>query len=114
MRVRTRPSSAASQRLSVLRRAQLDMALRNVQGERRFGLYVLVNPQQDPAPRLAVVQALATRRQWTVAVRAVDHTGSTDPAGHPQLARLITALRQQEIHGIAAASRVDISDDVQE
>ncbi|MET7606251.1 hypothetical protein ABZS96_27810 [Streptomyces avermitilis] len=110
----TQPSSAANRQLSSLRRVQLEATLRNVQGEKRCGLYVLVNPEQDPAPRLAVVQALATRRQWTVAIRAIDNTGPTDPAARPQLARLLTALRQREIHGIVAASRVDISDDDQE
>ena len=114
MRAMTQPSSAANRQLSSLRRVQLEAALRNVRGEKRFGLYVLVNPEQDPAPRLAVVQAFATRRQWTVAIRAIDHTGPTDPAVRPQLARLLTALRQREIHGIVAASRIDISDDDRE
>ncbi|WP_326812407.1 hypothetical protein OIE62_07025 [Streptomyces scopuliridis] len=109
----TQPSSAANRQLSALRRVQLATALRNVQGEKRFGLYVLVNPEQDPAPRLAAVQALATGRQWTVAIRAIDHTRPIDPAVRPQLARLLTALRQREIHGVVAASRVDISDDDQ-
>ncbi|MFF9076093.1 hypothetical protein ACF1A9_27955 [Streptomyces sp. NPDC014872] len=110
----TQSSSAANQRLSTMRRVQLDTALQSIQGEKRFGLYVLVKPEQDPAPRLAVVQALASRRHWSVALRAVDHTGPADPAGRPQLARLITALRQREIHGIVAPSRVDISDVDQE
>ncbi|MDX3204770.1 hypothetical protein ABZZ79_22355 [Streptomyces sp. NPDC006458] len=114
MSAMTLPSSAVNQRLSRFRRTQLEAALRDVQGEKRFGLYVLVNPQQDPAPRFAVVQALATRHEWTAAIRAVDFTGPTDPATRPQLARLLAALRQREIHGIVAASRVDISDDDQE
>ncbi|WP_405893444.1 hypothetical protein OG612_29460 [Streptomyces sp. NBC_01527] len=114
MRTVTQPSSAANQRLSTLRRALLEGALQGIQGEKRFGLYVLVNPQQDPAPRLAVVQALAIRQKWTAAIHAFDLTSPTDPATRPQLAQLLTAIRQREIHGIAAASRLDISDDDQE
>ncbi|MFI0219103.1 hypothetical protein [Streptomyces lydicus] len=108
------PLSAANQRLKILRRAQLEATLRGIQGESRFGLYVLANPRQDPAPRLAVVQALAIRHKWTTTIRAVDLTGPTDPATRPQLARLLAAMQQREIHGIIAASRVDISDDDQQ
>ncbi|MCX4682201.1 hypothetical protein OG413_44275 [Streptomyces sp. NBC_01433] len=109
----SRPDSA-DQRLAVLRRAQLETALRGIQGEKRFGLYVLVTPRQDPAPRLAAAQALAARQGWTVALRTFDVTGPSDPATRPQLARLLAAARRQEIHGILTASRVDISDDNRE
>ncbi|MFI5822846.1 hypothetical protein ACIA8I_27690 [Streptomyces rishiriensis] len=105
---------AAESRLAVLRRAQLETALRGVAGEKRFALYVLAGARQDPAPRLAAAQALATRQGWTVTVRTFDLTGPTDPATRPQLARLLAAARRQEIHGILAASRVDISDDDRE
>lgn len=104
-----RPNTAA-EHLSRQRRNQLDTALQGVQGEKRFGLYVLVTPRQDPAPRFAAAQALATQRGWTVVTRTFDLTGPTDPATRPQLARLLTAVRQREIHGVLAASRVDISD----
>ncbi|MEU1076227.1 MULTISPECIES: recombinase family protein [unclassified Streptomyces] len=98
----------------MLRRAQLEWVLRGVAGEKRIALYVLVGSRQDPAPRLADAQALATRRGWTVADRTFDVTGPTDPATRPQLARLLAAARRREIHGILAASRVDISDDDRE
>ncbi|MGW0574766.1 hypothetical protein ACWD25_02115 [Streptomyces sp. NPDC002920] len=98
----------------MLRRAQLETVLRGVAGEKRIALYVLVGSRQDPAPRLAAAQALATRRGWTVADRTFDVTGPTAPATRPQLARLLAAARRWEIHGILAASRVDISDDDKE
>ncbi|MGW4490423.1 recombinase family protein [Streptomyces sp. NPDC004376] len=100
--------------LAVLRRTQLETILQRVAGEKRFALYVLVGPQQDPTPRLAAVQALATRRGWMVADRTFDRTGPTDPSTRPQLARLLAAARRQEIHGILAASRIDISDNNRE
>ncbi|MGW2652160.1 hypothetical protein ACWC1D_00635 [Streptomyces sp. NPDC001478] len=78
-------------------------------GEKRFALYTLVGPGHDPAPRFAVAQALAARRGWTVTDRAVDLTGPTDPTTRPQFARLLAAARRGEIHGIIAASRIDIS-----
>ncbi|MFJ4741184.1 hypothetical protein [Streptomyces sp. NPDC088775] len=105
---------AAAAALKVLRRTHLETALQGVAGEKRFALYALVGPRQDPAPRLAAAQALATQRGWTVAERAVDLTGPTDPATRPQLARLLAAARRGEIHGIIAASRVDISNDDEE
>ncbi|MFJ4880352.1 hypothetical protein ACIP93_34780 [Streptomyces sp. NPDC088745] len=105
---------AAASRLGLLRHAQLEKALRGVEGEKRIALYVLVDSRQDPAPRLASAQALATRQGWTVADRTFDVTGPTNPATRPQLARLLAAARRQEIHGILAASRVDISDDDKE
>ncbi|HWU11132.1 MAG TPA: recombinase family protein [Streptomyces sp.] len=98
----------------MLRRAQLETVLRGVAGEKRVALYVLVGFRQDAAPRLASAQALATRRGWTVADRTFDVTGPTDPATRPQLARLLAAARRGEIHGILAASRVDISDNDRE
>lgn len=101
----------AASRLGVLRRTHLETALRGAEGEMRFALYVQVGARQDPAPRLATAQALATRHGWTVVDRAFDNTGPTDPATRPQLARLLAAARRREIHGILAASRVDISDD---
>ncbi|MFI2791083.1 recombinase family protein [Kitasatospora sp. NPDC018614] len=102
---------AAASRLGLLRRAQLETALRAAEGERRFALYVQVGARQDPAARLATAQALATRHGWTVVDRAVDNTGQADPATRPQLARLLAAARRREIHGVLAASRDDISDD---
>jgi hypothetical protein len=114
MSAMTLTSSAAIQRLSTIRRAQLQATLRDVRRETRIALYVLVGSRQDPAPRLAAAQALATRRGWTVADRTFDVTGPTDPATRPQLARLLAAARRREIHGILAASRVDISDDEKE
>lgn len=105
---------AAASRLGLLRRAQLETVLRRESGEKRIALYVLVGSRQDPAPRLAAAQALATRLGWTVADRTFDVTGPTDPATRPQLARLLAAARRREIHGILAASRVDISDDDKE
>ncbi|MFK0119313.1 recombinase family protein [Streptomyces sp. NPDC090994] len=98
----------------MLRRAQLETVLRRESGEKRIALYVLVSSGQDPAPRLAAAQALATRLGWTVADRTFDVTGPTDPDTRPQLARLLAAARRQEIHGILAASRGDISDDDKE
>ncbi|MFG2683055.1 recombinase family protein [Streptomyces sp. NPDC048392] len=98
----------------MLQRAQLETVLRGVAGEKRVALYVLVGFRQDPAPRLADAQALATCRGWTVADRTFDVTGPTDPATRPQLARLLAAARRREIHCILAASRVDISDDDRE
>lgn len=105
---------AATTRLGLLRRAQLETILRGVAGEKRIALYVLVDSWQDPAPRLAAAQALATRRGWTVTDRTFDVTGPTDPVTRPQLARLLAAARHRKIHGILAASRVDISDDDRE
>lgn len=105
---------AAQSHLGALRRTQLETVLRDVAGETRFALYVLVGPRQDPAPRLAAAQALATRHGWTVADRTFDLTGPTHPATRPQLARLLGAARRREIHGILAASRIDISDDDRE
>ena len=104
----------AASRLGLLRRAQLETVLRGVEGKTRIALYVLVGPGQDPAPRLASAQAFATRRGWTVADRTIDLTGPTDPTTRPQLARLLAAARRREVHGILAASRVDISDDDRE
>lgn len=101
-------------RLGLLRRAQLETVLRGVAGEKRIALYVLVGSRQDPAPRLASAQALATRQGWTVSDRTFDATGPTDPATRPQLARLLAAARRREIHGILAASRIDISDNDRE
>ncbi|MET9776288.1 recombinase family protein [Streptomyces sp. NPDC006367] len=80
----------------------------------RIALYVLVGAEQDPAPRLASAQAFAARRGWTVVHRTFDLTGPTDPTTRPQLARLLAAARRREIHGILAASRVDISNDDRE
>jgi hypothetical protein len=108
-----RPYPAQS-RLGALRHAQLERVLRGAEGEPRFALYVLVGPRQDPAPRLATAQYLATRRGWTVTHRTFDLTGPTDPGTRPQLAQLLAAARRGEIHGILAASRVDISDDDRE
>ncbi|MFI1408905.1 hypothetical protein ACH4Y0_03050 [Streptomyces sp. NPDC020707] len=96
--------------LVVLRRAQLERVLQGAAGEKRFALYVLVGFRQDPAHRLAAAQAHATRQEWTVTDRTFDLTGPTDPATRPQLARLLAAARRREIHGILAASRIDISD----
>ncbi|MFF4933263.1 recombinase family protein [Streptomyces griseofuscus] len=108
-----RPRTVPSH-LGGLRRTQLETVLQGVAGETRVALYVLVGPRQDPAPRFAAAQALATRHGWTVAGRTFDDTGQTDPATRPQLARLLARARRREIHGILAASRVDISDDDRE
>jgi DNA invertase Pin-like site-specific DNA recombinase len=104
----------AASHLGLLRRAQLETVLRGAAGEMRIALYVLVGSGQDPAPRLAAAQAFATRRGWTVAHRTYDLTGPTDPTTRPQLARLLAAARRRDIHGILAASRVDISTDDRE
>ncbi len=108
-----RPRTVPSH-LGGLRRTQLETVLQGVAGETRVALYVLAGPRQDPAPRLATAQALATRHGWTVADRTFDDTGQTDPATRPQLARLLARARRREIHGILAASRVDISDNDRE
>jgi hypothetical protein len=100
--------------LRALRRAQLQRAVGRCAGEPRFAVYVLVPEHGDPAPRLADAHGFAARQGWAVAEWAVDVTGPTAPGTRPQLARLLAAARRGEIHGILAASRVDVSDDDRE
>jgi hypothetical protein len=75
----------------------------------RVGRYALVDSRHDPASRLAQTQSVVHRRGWQSVITTVDSSGDDDPALRPQLARLITALSTQEIHGIVAVSQVDIS-----
>ncbi|MFI7095393.1 hypothetical protein [Streptomyces lydicus] len=77
----------------------------------RIGIYTMVQAHQDPAVRLAIARGVAVRTGWLVErAPAVDFTGMTDPVTRPQLARLLDALDHDEIDGIAAMSRTDISD----
>jgi hypothetical protein len=71
--------------------------------------YVLVNPHQDPADRLAETQAVVIRRGWQATITTFDDTGVGEPSCRPQMARLCAALSRGEIHGIVAVSQVDIS-----
>jgi hypothetical protein len=75
----------------------------------RVGRYALVASRHDPALRLAETQSVVQRRGWQAVITTVDSSGDDDPARRPQLARLITALSTQEIHGIVTVSQVDIS-----
>ncbi|MER5549537.1 hypothetical protein ABT072_45870 [Streptomyces sp. NPDC002589] len=75
----------------------------------RVGRYTLVEPGQDPACRLAETQAVVDRLSWQAPITTFDSTGMTDPAIRPQMARLYAAICRNEIHGIVAVSRTDIS-----
>jgi hypothetical protein len=104
--VRTHLSDAE---LQAMRLAHLTAAT-NRTPRPRVGIYTMVERGQDPAPRLAIVRALAVQHGWTQPETPhVDFTGMTDPATRPQLARLLTALEVGEIDGVAAASRTDFT-----
>lgn len=75
----------------------------------RVGRYALVESRQDPAARLAETQSVVHRHGWQAPITTYDSTGMTDPVARPQLARLCAEIRRGEIHGIVAASRMDIS-----
>ncbi|MEV8333869.1 hypothetical protein [Streptomyces niveus] len=100
------------QHLRALRLSQLATALQRTGEVPRVALYVLIENRQDPADRLAVAQALAAHRGWTVIARAfdtTDTTSATDPPTRPQLARLLSEVHHGRIHAIVSASRTDIS-----
>jgi hypothetical protein len=98
--------------LRTAREADVDRALERLAAVGtpvRVGQYTLIEPNQDPASRLAQTQAVVARRKWEARVTTWDSTGMTDPALRPQMARLFTAIWDGQIHGIVAASRTDIS-----
>ncbi|MFF7644089.1 hypothetical protein [Streptomyces canus] len=76
-----------------------------------IALYVLVRPEQDPAERLAVAHDAAARHGYTVVEVLVEDAWQTHPGLRPRLARAHALLRQELVHGLVAASRVDISCD---
>ncbi|MFF7705427.1 hypothetical protein [Streptomyces lydicus] len=103
-----RPQKADSE-LQALREARLALRISGTPRP-RVGTYTMVNPGQDPAPRLAVARALAAQHNWPqAATPAVDFTGMTDPATRPQLARLLASLADGEVQGIVATSRTDFT-----
>lgn len=106
-----RPAGRAA-RLRAMREADVDRALERLAAADtpvRVGQYTLIEPDQDPACRLAQIQNAVGRRRWEARVTVWDSTGMTDPALRPQLAHLFTARCQGEIHGIVAASRTDLA-----
>ncbi|WP_432156165.1 hypothetical protein [Streptomyces sp. bgisy153] len=109
------PQSAACSegalQLRSLREAHRRSVIERLAGPVVTALYVLVRPGQDPAARLAVARATAARCGYTVADVLVDDAWRTDPALRPRLARAHAALHQGRIHGLVAASRVDVSSD---
>ncbi|WP_326682033.1 hypothetical protein [Streptomyces sp. NBC_01237] len=101
-------SSAAH--LRALRETACSAVLRRLAGRPVLvARYALVAPGQDAADRLAQSMGVVTREGWVAVVAAYDDTGMTDPATRPHLARLCTAIRRGELHGIVAPSRTDIS-----
>ncbi|MDH6522358.1 hypothetical protein [Streptomyces sp. SAI-090] len=112
-----RPSSVARAQLPrckavelrALRESFRRAAKEKVAGPVVTALYVLVRPDQDPAARLALARAAADRAGYAVAEVLVEETGTDDPVLRPRLAYALTAMRQETIHGLVAASRVDVS-----
>jgi hypothetical protein len=105
------PKAGAAE-LRAIREADLHRALTRLAEtgtEVRAGRYSLVGPRQDPADRLAETQAVIHRCRWAPCITTFDNTEVDAPALRPQLARLFAALDTGEIHGIVAASQVDIS-----
>ncbi|GAA2313359.1 hypothetical protein Scani_79360 [Streptomyces caniferus] len=102
------PKSTAE--LQAIREAALAAAISRTPRP-RIGIYTMVHAHQDPALRLAVARGMAVRNNWLLErAPAVDFTGLTAPVTRPQLARLLDALDHDDIDGIAAMSRTDLSD----
>ncbi|MYS33606.1 hypothetical protein K388_05947 [Streptomyces sp. KhCrAH-43] len=99
------PAVERSRWLSALRLSILRSLTTPLSGRPRVALYVLVKDNSSAADRRAV----AARAGFEVAETYVDDEWKADPAARFALARAYTALRRGEIHGLVAASRVDIS-----
>lgn len=95
--------------LRTLREAFRRAVVEEITGPVMTALYVLFRPDQDPAPRLAVARAAAGRAGYSVAEVLVEEAWTEDPGLRPRLAYALTAIRQGAIHGLVAASRVDVS-----
>jgi hypothetical protein len=95
--------------LRALREALRRAVVADVAGPVVTAVYVLVRPDQDPAARLAVARAAAGRAGYVVAEVLVEEAWAEDPGLRPRLAHALTAMRQGAIHGLVAASRVDVS-----
>ncbi|GGX51780.1 hypothetical protein [Streptomyces noursei] len=98
-----------ARRLRSLREGYLRSVIAEIGGRPKIALYVLVKTGGDPAERLAMAQSHADREGFDVVHCLVDDTWMTEPSARPGLARAYAALRLGEIHGLVAASRVDVS-----
>lgn len=95
--------------LRALREAFRRAVVEEITGPVVTALYVLVRPDQDPGPRLAFARAAAHRAGYTVAEVLVEEAWTEEPALRPRLAYALTLMRQGTIHGLVAASRIDVS-----
>ncbi|MEW1760482.1 hypothetical protein AB0393_28720 [Streptomyces cyaneofuscatus] len=103
------PAAEGSRWLSALRLHILRSLTATISGRPRVALYVLVKDSGSATDRRAIALAHAARAGFEVAETYVDDEWRADPAARFALARAYTALRRGEIHGLVAASRVDIS-----
>ncbi|WP_328689978.1 hypothetical protein OHA74_12695 [Streptomyces phaeochromogenes] len=106
---RAQAPGAKAVELRALREAFRRAVVEEITGPVVTALYVLVRPDQDPAARLAVARATADRAGYSVAKVLVEEAWTEDPGLRPRLAYALTAMRQGAIHGLVAASRVDVS-----
>ncbi len=95
--------------LRTLREAFRRAIVEEITGPVMTALYVLVRPDQDPGPRLAVARAAAHRAGYTVAEVLVEEAWTEEPALRPRLAHALTLIRRGTVHGLVAASRIDLS-----
>lgn len=105
-------AAASSGELCDIREADLNRVLQRLAAVGttvRVARYTLVKSGQDPTDRLVETQGVINPRGWQTSITTFDSTDLTDPALRPQMARLVNAIRDGEIHGIVAVSRVDVS-----
>ncbi|MFD7615563.1 hypothetical protein [Streptomyces sp. NPDC059802] len=107
----SRPATAAerSRWLSALRLQILRSLTTGIPGPPRVALYVLVRDNSSAADRRAIALAHAGRAGFEVAETYVDDEWQSDPGTRFALGRAYAALRRGDIHGLVAASQVDIS-----
>jgi len=102
------PRSKAAE-LRALREAFRCSVVDDITGPVVTALYVLVRPDQDPGPRLAVARAAAHRAGYTVAETLIEEAWTEEPALRPRLAHALALIQKGAIHGLVAASRIDLS-----
>ncbi|MEV6421709.1 hypothetical protein [Streptomyces sp. NPDC051662] len=107
----SRPVSAVerSRCLSALRLRILRSLTTGISGPPRVALYVLVRDNSSATDRRAIALAHAGRAGFEVAETYVDDEWQSDPGAGFALGRAYAALRRGDIHGLVAASKVDIS-----